>query len=140
VAVVLAAIVFGFTYLKLNSGTSNPPPPPPPPGPEVKLYFPKTESHEKSKGSVGAEWESRVPGHYDFWFENIYDQPISIGFQSKSCKCTKVEVALATTEWTNWQSSLCQNLVNSILRTESGLDRLVPDLVAWSALAAPEPP
>src|SRR5207247_959200 len=75
VCVVLAAIVFVFTYLKLNSGLSSEPPPPQPSPVGKLLYFPRTESRDKEQGPVGAEWEYRVPGHHDFWFENTYDEP-----------------------------------------------------------------
>ncbi|HEY1861933.1 MAG TPA: hypothetical protein VGG61_16345 [Gemmataceae bacterium] len=107
VAVVLAAVVFGFTYLKLNSGTTKTEEPPAPPQvEEVKLYFPKKVAHEELKTSAGAEWECHVPGSYDFSIESLDDQPLPVGLWYSSCKCTKVEIALASDEWKKWNDSL----------------------------------
>jgi hypothetical protein len=108
VAVVLACVVFGITYLKMNSGSTDsgkPAPPPPSTAQEAKLYFPQKIGHAELKSTAGAEWEYRVPGHFDFWFESIDDAPIPLGLASQSCKCTKVEIALASDEWKKWSDS-----------------------------------
>jgi hypothetical protein len=107
--VVLAAVVFGVTYLKLNSGGTSKtedPETPPPTAREVKLYFPQKLAHAELKTTAGAEWESHKPGHFDFWFESIDDEPIPLGLASQTCKCTKVEIALASDKWKKWNDSV----------------------------------
>jgi len=110
VAIVLAAVVFGFTYLKLNSGATKVELPPtesePPPKAGIKLYFPQTTARAEQKTPAGAECEYRVPGSHEFWFENIHDEPITVGLFFQTCKCTKVEIALASDEWNKWNDSV----------------------------------
>jgi hypothetical protein len=42
----------------------------------------------------GLELEEKEPGHQDFWFRNENKEPVKVGFKSKSCKCTAVELFL----------------------------------------------
>jgi hypothetical protein len=87
--VAIVGVLFGVTfvrqYVKTTDGGGEGPELPP--GTEEKrLYFPVTvlEGNPES--------ELHLFGHHDFWFQNTFEEPIEIGFEKKSCKCSKVEV------------------------------------------------
>jgi hypothetical protein len=135
--VLIAVVVFIATYLKINTGGIGSPPPPPPPESETTLFFPRTTSLDNEKDPTGAEWESGVPGYYDFWFRNPNDEPVTVGLNSVGCvRCTRVEIALESDEWKVWQAKLDLNLM---LRTQGRFDLLGDALTGGCEWALPEP-
>jgi hypothetical protein len=136
-AVLIAVVVFIATYLKMNTGGfGTKPPPPPPPESDVTLFFPRTTSLANEKDPTGAEWETGVPGHYDFWFQNPNDVPVTVGLSYKKCTCSKVEIALESSEWKTWEAKLALYLM---LTTQGSFDLLGPALTGGYEWALPEP-
>jgi hypothetical protein len=70
------------------------------------LWFPITQK-QWEPASEG-EFERRVPGHYDFWFENRNSIPVELGVKSKSCKCAELAFCILTPA----ESKLYQRWVN----------------------------
>jgi hypothetical protein len=89
--IAIVCILFGVTfvrqYMKSDTGGEGPDGPTSPTGAvnEVRLDFPRLEIEGHP------EWEYRLAGHHDFWFQNTYPYPLEIGFEKKSCRCSKVE-------------------------------------------------
>ena len=57
-----------------------------------------TTRYPPMNGSI-REWEHKKPGFADYWFENTFDVPIKLGLIRMNCKCSGVELYLATSEW-----------------------------------------
>jgi hypothetical protein len=104
-ALLVAVVVFIATYLKMFTDTPvTPPPPEKGAKPEVTLFFPKTVADSAENNSEGADWESGMPGHYDFWFQNPNDETVTVGLNRVGCAhCTKVEFALESNDWKTYQ-------------------------------------
>src|SRR5262249_50206569 len=69
---------------------------------KAKLYFPISGARwdnpgEASEGGKAVEVERA--GSYAFWFQNDQPEPVQVGLQEKSCKCTRVEVAILPSAW-----------------------------------------
>src|SRR5262245_36617208 len=62
------------------------------PVPELTIDFPITVAEGNP------EYEVNGNGHHDFRFTNPNDQPLELGLNSKSCKCSKVEALILTAE------------------------------------------
>ena len=79
-----------------------------PPAIEFRLSYPVTvlEGNPES--------ELHVLGHHDFWFQNSHEQPVEIGFEKKSCKCSKVEVLAL-------ESAAAQEMQQSLMTVASTL-------------------
>jgi hypothetical protein len=137
-ALVIPIVVFIAAYLKINAGgnTKQIKEPDTQPTPEITLFFPRTTSLVDEKDPTGAEWETGVPGHYDFWFQNPNDVPITVGLSYKKCTCSKVEIALESDEWKTWEAKLSLYLM---LKTQGSLDLLGPALTGGYDWALPEP-
>jgi hypothetical protein len=137
-ALLVAVVVFIATYLKMNMGATTKPEEKADTAQQVTLFFPKTASRsDDDKNPAGAEWESGVPGHYDFWFQNANDESVTVGVDRVGCvRCTKVEIALETNEWKTWEATLTLNLM---FRTRGSLDLVGPSLTSGNEWALPEP-
>jgi hypothetical protein len=136
--VLIAVVVFITTYLKINTGGSakQTKETEDPSKPETSLFFPRTTSLANEKDPTGAEWESGVPGHYDFWFQNPNDETVTVGLSYKKCTCSKVEIALESNEWRTWVAKLSLYLM---LRTQGSFDLVGPALTSSYEWALPEP-
>ena len=113
--IAIVCILFGVTfvrqYMKSDTGGGDTGPEPPPVN-EVRLDFPRLEIEGHP------EWEYRLAGHHDFWFKNTYPYPVEIGFEKKSCRCSKVEaLPLSSSDADQYLSLL--NLTASTMALES---------------------
>ncbi len=97
---VVAAVVFAVTYLKMgigDAGTAGTDGPPPPVPAGARLTFPvRVAPPSGIDEEARMESELGVPGHHDFWFRNDESQAVQVGLKQMSCKCSQVELALAT--------------------------------------------
>ncbi len=87
--IAIVCILFGVTfvrqYMKSDTGAGARARSRRPDVKEVRLDFPRLEIEGHP------EWEYHLAGHHDFWFQNTYPYPVEIGFEKKSCRCSKVE-------------------------------------------------
>src|SRR4051794_35928862 len=89
-AVMVFVVTFAMNYLgsTTDSGGGGIKPEPEPGG---TLQF--TETSFPPQG-VALEREVHSTGHYDFWFTNPTDKPVTVGLEAKGCTCTSVEAFL----------------------------------------------
>lgn len=88
--VVLALMVFGLTFAMNYVPSSRGGKSPQVPGevPELTFAMPVAPA----EGAPPLESELKHPGHYDFWFENRNDREVTLGMQSKTCRCTEADL------------------------------------------------
>jgi hypothetical protein len=130
--VVLALVVFGITFFRnyttpQDSGTS-PGPKPPVDGPETKVaeldFADKLFPPDTPTGPVPLPYEVHKQGIHDFWFEQTKD-PVTVGLNRKTCKCTTVELFVLNEHWKGRRSEL---------------EKAGPDDKIWSELQSTAPP
>src|SRR5262245_21369806 len=111
--VVLALVVFGITFFgnystTQDSSTS-----------EIKkqtggdkdikvteLDFPdKLFPQDTPTGPVPLPYEVHKQGIHDFWFEET-KEPVTVGLNRKTCKCTTVELFVLNDQWKTRRSEL----------------------------------
>jgi hypothetical protein len=124
ILVILAAIavVFGVTFASQYLAKTKKPTAVISPD-QKALYFPiessrhwlhpPSEQKKDDQSILGAEMEIKVPGAYDFWFQNTQDVPIEVGLKSKTCKCTMVNVRLAGNDIQEWNEELTKTVLAS---------------------------
>jgi hypothetical protein len=90
-----------------------------------------------------AEFESKNgKGRYQFFFRNVYEKPVELGFTKKSCRCASVDVCRLTADeasaLTTSLGPLGQNgvlhLLNLGFNGTNGLDRYVQRDLGWEEL------
>jgi hypothetical protein len=106
--VVLIGIVGGVTFIsqyQTDDGAPSAPSPSPSATASTErkplsyphdLWFPITQ--KKWEPASEGDFERKVPGHYDFWFENRNAVPIELGIKSKSCKCAELALCILSPE------------------------------------------
>jgi hypothetical protein len=90
--VILIATVGGVAFVRNWIFTKGTGPDGPPPLPDRTIDFGKTVAERVT------EFELHGHGHYDFRFQNPEHQPVELGLNSKSCKCSQVEALVLTEE------------------------------------------
>jgi hypothetical protein len=72
------------------------------------------------------EYELNGKGHHDFWFENSNDYDVEVGFENKSCQCSKIEVlTLSPEEAQTIHKVVPAAAVTQVLSSSGGLLDLV---------------
>ncbi len=94
--VILASMVGGITFVMVYLGGSR--------GSAAKVIAPQASLTFASKrypeeGAKALTSEINQLAHQDFWFHNDSGHEVAVGLNSKSCKCTDVELSIAPEEW-----------------------------------------
>jgi hypothetical protein len=136
--IVLVGIVFGIAYVTqyANKGKSG------------KIDEPIDDNQPRAKvdplrfNGLQAVWDPDDPvaiadveigkeAHYDFWFHNPNDVPVTIGLKKKSCTCAGIQIGRFTdANWSQWQKSKGTSGGWTLVRDWSKLIQSV----AWEAL------
>jgi hypothetical protein len=98
--VVISAVVFGVTLLRQFTDPKDQ-------GPglgttvtasEAQVRFPQKVAYYGGglEEVGGGEAETKAPGSYAFWFENLQEADVPLALRGKSCTCAKVEVCLVS--------------------------------------------
>jgi hypothetical protein len=128
--VAVALVVFAITFFRNYTVDSDTPtgkttPVPTPGGPELEFaarVFPGP-GPEGTPGAVPTEFGKR--GMHAFWFENPNKEPVTVGLNRKTCKCTNVELFVLNEDWK---------------KRRNELEKASTDDQIWSDLAAAIPP
>jgi hypothetical protein len=97
----IVVLVAGVTYMSLYSsgsrGANNTPVAAPlPRGEKTELYFPGR--NVKTPLEYASDFEVLTTGTYDVWFQNKSSIPITLGVDSKSCKCSELFISVLSRE------------------------------------------
>jgi hypothetical protein len=95
--VVLASMVGGITFAMVYLGGSRGPAKEQVLAPQASLTFAAKRYPED--GALALTSEVHQLAHQDFWFHNESKHSVAVGLNSKSCKCTDVELAIAPESW-----------------------------------------
>jgi len=95
VAVGVAVLIAGITYVVISIGTAGAEPPKPTDEAVSKLPSPL----EMMKAVEPRFEEAYTAGHHPFRFRSLVDKPTKVGVNWKNCKCASVEICVAPDEW-----------------------------------------
>ncbi len=90
----LAALVGGVTFVMVYLGGSRDNTPEKQALTLASLTF-SAKKYPPDGGQVPTI-EVKQVGHHDFWFSNDSGRDVTLGLNSKSCKCTEVEVSIVS--------------------------------------------
>lgn len=153
--IVVVGLVFGIAYVTQYTDKSKPPDKPNDSGGDNAqrelLRFRELQANwnrfDSDSDGIGEEDQLPLPKdvelgskhHYDFWFNNPHDQPVSVTLRFKSCTCASVMLgSISDQAWADWMrlrgiSGLLANSGGSLLGPLSGLTLL--HSVQWEELA-----